>query len=401
MAAPLMPAAPFAPFVVQANGLSALYRTNGTSWQMDASGILASTDALFWGAVGGTGTFWFPVAPGITTLPTAPAVVNGEMTVTSTVPTWNETVVAVARTSTKLEVTSLPYALSLLTEVAVTTRTQLQLGIAQTATHVDIIVNPSSSIETGSLLIPVAPAVIATTIAEDVRYGDINTVYVEGTGAIAVSGVPIIDSSDTIVFTFNGANGVTSAVSTPPASISPSFVGSAMLSTARARFGQSSLLLDGDSQPSWISYNIPSALGLADFCIEFWLYTDTTNDSLYSTLYAFGGYNSLDIDFSSSTLILLLSDPYADWLEVSFTPLQWQHIAIYRESGIFYLAVDGEVGTPAVAATADISSPQHYIGDYDGTGQYAVPKLYIDEVRITPGLSVYTSTSFAPPEAPF
>jgi hypothetical protein len=125
MAAPLMPAAPFAPFVVQANGLSALYRTNGTSWQMDASGILASTDALFWGAVGGTGTFWFPVAPGITTLPTAPAVVDGEMTVTSTVPTWNETVVAVAKTSTKLEVTSLPYALSLLTQVAVTTRTAL------------------------------------------------------------------------------------------------------------------------------------------------------------------------------------------------------------------------------------------------------------------------------------
>jgi hypothetical protein len=125
MAAPLMPAAPFAPFVVQANGLSALYRTNGTSWQMDASGILASTDALFWGAVGGTGDFWFPVAPGITTLPTAPAVVDGAMTVTSTVPTWNETVVAVARTSTKLEVTSLPYALSLLTQVAVTTRTAL------------------------------------------------------------------------------------------------------------------------------------------------------------------------------------------------------------------------------------------------------------------------------------
>ncbi|NBN87545.1 MAG: hypothetical protein EBV32_00400 [Proteobacteria bacterium] len=125
MAAPLMPAAPFAPFVVQANGLSALYRTNGTSWQMDASGILASTDALFWGAVGGTGDFWFPTAPGITTLPTEPAVVDGEMTVSAVVPVWNETVVAVARTSTKLEVTSLSYALSLLTEVAVTTQTAL------------------------------------------------------------------------------------------------------------------------------------------------------------------------------------------------------------------------------------------------------------------------------------
>jgi len=173
MAAPLMPAAPFAPFVVQANGLSALYRTNGTSWQMDASGILASTDALFWGAVGGTGAFWFPVAPGITTLPTAPAVVDGEMTVTSTVPTWNETVVAVAKTSTKLEVASLPYALSLLTQVAVTTQTVLDarriLKIEVPAAGVSV-AGVVPTVSTGALIaIPTAQiAVTAHTPALDI-----------------------------------------------------------------------------------------------------------------------------------------------------------------------------------------------------------------------------------------
>jgi hypothetical protein len=125
MAPELLPSAPFAPFIVQANGLSALYRTNGSSWQMDASGILVSTDALFWGAVGGTGAFWFPVAPGITTLPTTPAVVDGQMTVSATVPVWNETVAAIARTRSQLVVTSLPYALALETEVAITSLTQL------------------------------------------------------------------------------------------------------------------------------------------------------------------------------------------------------------------------------------------------------------------------------------
>ena len=125
MAPELLPSTPFAPFIVQANGLSALYRTNGTSWQMDASGILVSTDALFWGAVGGTGAFWFPVAPGITTLPTTPAIVGGQMTVGTVVPVWNETVAAIARTSTKLEVTSLNYPLTLLTEVPVVTYNRL------------------------------------------------------------------------------------------------------------------------------------------------------------------------------------------------------------------------------------------------------------------------------------
>jgi hypothetical protein len=116
MAAELMPAAPFSPFILQANGLSALYRTNGTSWTMSADGILASADALFWGAVGGTGTFWFPVAPGITTLPTTPPVVGGSMTVTTPVPVWNETVPITASTVLGLTVQSLPYALEALTE---------------------------------------------------------------------------------------------------------------------------------------------------------------------------------------------------------------------------------------------------------------------------------------------
>lgn len=165
MAAPLMPSAPFAPFIVQANGLSALYRTNGTSWQMDASGILASTDALFWGAVGGTGTFWFPVAPGITTLPTAPAVVDGQMTVSATVPVWNETVVAIARTSTKLVVTSLAYPLTLLTEAAVTTKTKL---VANKITKVDVplstlaVAAPTPAVALGAAVqVPVSTVALA------------------------------------------------------------------------------------------------------------------------------------------------------------------------------------------------------------------------------------------------
>lgn len=165
VAAKKMPNAPFAPLVVEANGLSALYRTNGTSWQMDANGILASTDALFWGAVGGTGSFWFPVAPGITTLPTTPAVVDGQMTVGTTVPVWNETLAVVGRTSTKLAVTSLSYPLTLLTEAAVTTRTKL---VANKITKVDVplstlaVAAPTPAVALGaSVQVPVSTVALA------------------------------------------------------------------------------------------------------------------------------------------------------------------------------------------------------------------------------------------------
>lgn len=47
-----MPAAPFDPVFVQAAGLTALYRTNGSQWAFDGNGIICSTDALYWGVAG-------------------------------------------------------------------------------------------------------------------------------------------------------------------------------------------------------------------------------------------------------------------------------------------------------------------------------------------------------------
>jgi len=112
-----LPAAPFEPLYVQANGLTAQYRANGTSWTFDSNGIVASVDALFWSAVGGTGTFWFPVAPGVTTLPTTPAIVSGTMTPTTVVLPYNETAIYEGRLRLISEVTKFEYALTLLTVI--------------------------------------------------------------------------------------------------------------------------------------------------------------------------------------------------------------------------------------------------------------------------------------------
>jgi hypothetical protein len=112
-----MPVAPFEPIYLQANGLTALYRVNGNQWAFDSSGIVCSTDALFWGAVGGTGTFWFPVAPGITTLPTTPAIVDGAMAAASVVLPYNETAIYDAQIRLGTVVSKFDYALELLTEL--------------------------------------------------------------------------------------------------------------------------------------------------------------------------------------------------------------------------------------------------------------------------------------------
>lgn len=66
------PARPFAPFFVRLNGCTARYRTNGTTWTIGTGGVAVTTDALFRGAVDGTlADAWFPLPPGVTTLPAA------------------------------------------------------------------------------------------------------------------------------------------------------------------------------------------------------------------------------------------------------------------------------------------------------------------------------------------
>jgi hypothetical protein len=48
----LMPPSPLSNIYINANGLVGAYRINGTSYVFNGDGIIASTDALFWGAVG-------------------------------------------------------------------------------------------------------------------------------------------------------------------------------------------------------------------------------------------------------------------------------------------------------------------------------------------------------------
>jgi hypothetical protein len=105
----LLPDNPFSPIILRSGGVSALYRTNGTAWTISQDGVVVSTDALFWGAVGGSGPRWFPVAPGITTLPTAPPVVGGQMTVGQVVPVANETLELVSRTRISISVQAFDY----------------------------------------------------------------------------------------------------------------------------------------------------------------------------------------------------------------------------------------------------------------------------------------------------
>jgi hypothetical protein len=182
-----LPAAPFAPMYVQANGLTALYRANGNQWTMGSDGIVCSTDALFWSAIGGTGTFWFPVAPGVTTLPTTPPVVSGQITATTEVLPYNETVAAAGVLRTQIEVQSLPYALQLLTTLVLTTKTAMDavkvVKVEVPATTVSVAANAPAVAVDAAVQVPVSSVAVAA-VAPDVS---VSTVIAVPLSSIALA----------------------------------------------------------------------------------------------------------------------------------------------------------------------------------------------------------------------
>ncbi len=166
----VMPLYPLSSVYLQAEGLTAAYKANGMSWSFNSDGILGAMDALYAGAVSGSGTFWMPVAPGITSLPSNPSVTSGtgaagnstttpsgfnpaapgavftslptgqapsyaqSIAPTALVPYVNERVPLVAGTRTAVSVVALDYELTLPTEnVAVVTKAVINVATRLTA----------------------------------------------------------------------------------------------------------------------------------------------------------------------------------------------------------------------------------------------------------------------------
>jgi len=222
-----IPHGPFSPIVLNANGLSALYRINGLTWTMDSEGIVVSSDLIFWGAVGGTGDFWFPVAPGVTVLPetppiedTTPSLILGSVptvqpspqtilntafpgaslnnavvdsltndfwkfngsiwqnigpvpgptiTVQNVIPAWNETLRIESPIYTKISIQSFPYALSLSTSIAIAIKTKItairENRLNVQSGNIEVAAQPATFVEFGRTLKPSNVVVSVNTLA--------------------------------------------------------------------------------------------------------------------------------------------------------------------------------------------------------------------------------------------
>jgi hypothetical protein len=209
-------------------------------------------------------------------------------------------------------------------------------------------------------------------------------------------------SSVSLLLPMDGTNGSTTFTDASSNGFTVTANGNAQISTAQKKFGTASGLFDGNGD--WITAPSASAFsfGTGDFTVEAWIYQISMNQ--YSAALEIGSH------ISSDSIVFLVGwdiggAVYSGGWFGSRGPLatnQWQHVAWTRSSGTLRSFVDGTL-TSSTSFTNNLSSYTNvsigYGAGYNGGSTYYF-NGYIDDLRVTKGISRYNA-AFTPPTAAF
>jgi hypothetical protein len=178
-----------------------------------------------------------------------------------------------------------------------------------------------------------------------------------------------------------------------PSSTPITLTGTPTLSTTQQKFGTSSLSLDGSSYVT-VSSDDRFAYNKEDFTIEF--FVRLTNNPIVQTLLdqrtaANEAAIRLDVDATGAVKLYILG-AYRITSATLVSLNTWTHIAVSRASGTTRLFVNGTVqGTTYTDANVYAARPIVIGSGY--SGDPGTPTSgYIDEVRVSRGVSRYTTT---------
>jgi len=231
-------------------------------------------------------------------------------------------------------------------------------------------------------------------------------IYIDPYTFAAASGDP--DFADvSLLLHLDGTNGSTTFTDTSSSPKTVTAVGSAQISTAEAKFGQSLLLNDANTYTNYLTTpnNAGFQMSTGDFTLEAWIYLISkprnTAGILSSGSASFGdngGYFVVD----SSNRIQLGIPGFAVFGGTISTG-QWYHVAGTRSGTTTRIFIDGTLTSTGTSDSNsyNFSKDNLLIGrnGWDGSGSQAFHG-YIDDVRITKGVARYTAT-FTAPTAPF
>lgn len=179
---------------------------------------------------------------------------------------------------------------------------------------------------------------------------------------------------------------------------------SAIVSTGESIFGGTSLYFDGNSY-IYTQGNKEFEFGTNNFNVEMWLRPDPYNPSM-STNNSYGILATTAAPVNFVGFLLGINPDYtltcsagnggASWQHTITTPTSlspngWSHVALTRENDVLGLYINGDLKTFKNISGAYLNNPnnQIQIGGRSLNNQYY--KGYIDELRITTGISRYST----------
>ena len=226
----------------------------------------------------------------------------------------------------------------------------------------------------------------------------------------AVAGDPYY-SAVSLLLHFNGANGSTTFTDSSSNNLTVTAVGTGQISTAQSKFGGASGLFGSGGNYATVPSSSLFDFGAGDFTIEFWYYTSQLNTQQQLLVRAANQAGSL-----SPWLIVREADNIIRWSWTSsgttwvldnvggsttLSANTWNHIAVTRTNGTFRIFINGVLDYTNSSSTASIQAG----GDVLAIGRW--PKYansngpyYIDDLRISAGISRYTA-NFTVPSAPY
>ena len=229
-------------------------------------------------------------------------------------------------------------------------------------------------------------------------YGTANAVIKSVDGITTTSYVWSDYSASTVALLhFNGANGSTTF--TDESGSTWTAVANAQLSTAQAKFGTASLLLDGATD--YISRSGAAlAAATGDFTIESWVYL-TAGNTGDRVIVATGNASAcLTIGLLGNKFVCTAYAVGYDATSVTSIPTgQWVHLAAARSGTTLRLFINGVVDVTATVSRSYSSGGPMVIGG-QGAGSAYTLFGYIDEVRVFIGTCKYTA-NFTPATTEF
>jgi hypothetical protein len=204
-------------------------------------------------------------------------------------------------------------------------------------------------------------------------------------------------SSVSLLLHMDGSNGSTTFTDSSTNALTVTANGNAQISTAQSKFGGASGYFDGTGDYLDIS-NTAAPGGSESFTCEVWIYPVAVSGQDRVILETRGG--SGFVFFINDSGFLQVFDSDAGLLAASTTALTantWQHIAVSKNGSVATYYIGGTAAS-AYTLTSHASANNCRIGARNDAA--AGFNGYIDELRITKGISRYNAT-FTPSGAPF